>query len=211
MDLAELRARNERQPFDVGDVAADPIEQFRRWYDEVTAAGHHEPGAMVLCTVDSSGRPSGRAVLLRGLDEGGFVFYTNRTSAKARAVEARGVAALVFEWAEVRWQVRVEGVVERVGDDENDAYFACRPRGAQLGAWASDQSEVLASRAELDARLAEAGKRFEGQIVPRPPQWGGYRVVPDVMEFWLGRPDRLHDRLRYRRSGSGWLTERLAP
>lgn len=211
VDLDALRAVNESTRLDVADMAADPLEQFRSWWEAVRTAGLHEPDAMVLCTVATDGRPTGRHVLLRGLDQAGFVFYTNYTSDKAVALDTSGQGALVFGWHQVRWQVRVEGPVARVSETESDAYFATRPRGSQLGAWASDQSAIVASRAELDGLAAAAEARFAGRDVPRPSQWGGYRLAPERMEFWLGHPDRLHDRIRYRRHEGRWLIERLAP
>jgi len=166
---------------------------------------------MTVSTVDADGRPSSRFVLLRGLDERGFAFFTNYTSAKGRALEANPYAALTFGWLTIHRSVRVEGPVERLPEHESDTYFASRPRGAQLGAWASPQSTVLAGRDELDRALAEAEERFAGGAVPRPPHWGGFLVRPERVELWEGRPNRLHDRVRYTRDGDGWRIERLAP
>jgi pyridoxamine 5'-phosphate oxidase len=167
--------------------------------------------AMTLATADASGRPSARMVLLKGVDQRGFVFYTNRESRKARELDQVPFAALCIHWPVGEEQVRVEGRVERIADDESDAYFATRPRGSQIGAWASRQSQPLASREELEARIAELEERFAGEPVPRPPFWGGYRVVPDRIELWKGLPSRLHERLVFVREGAGWRTEHLYP
>ncbi len=185
------------------DAALDPIEQFHHWYREAPSE------AVTLVTASADGRPSGRMVLLRGADDRGFVFYTNRTSAKAADLAANPRAGLVFFWPPDR-QVRVTGPVSRVSDEESDAYWRNRPRGSQLSAWASDQSEVVESRDILERRVAELAARFPGEV-PRPPHWGGYRIEPEAIEFWHHRDDRLHDRLRYRREGTGWVRERLAP
>jgi pyridoxamine 5'-phosphate oxidase len=196
---------------DPANVDPDPIAQFRVWFDAAREAGIYEPEAMTVATVGDDGRPSARYVLLRGLDERGFAFFTNYTSAKARALDARPFAALAFGWLQVHRAVRVEGPVERLPAAESDAYFASRPRGAQLGAWASPQSAVIAGRDQLDRALAAAEEHYAGAEVPRPPHWGGYLVRPQRVELWEGRPNRLHDRVRYERDGDGWRVERLAP
>ena len=194
------------------DLDPDPFIQFRRWLADAEAARVLQPVGMTLATADSRGRPSARLVLLRGLDEWGFVFFTNYESCKARELKDNPWAALVFYWPELDRQVRVEGKVERVASGESDAYFHTRPRGSQLGAWASPQSQVIAGRGMLDQRMADLAARYIREEVPRPPHWGGFRVVPDLLEFWQGRPNRLHDRLRYRRDDKGsWFIERLAP
>ena len=194
------------------DLAPTWLEQFERWLDEIVASRRLiEPNAMVLATADAAGRPSARTVLLKGLDERGFVLYTNLASRKASDAIANPNAALVFDWLELGRQVVVAGRVERVSDAEADAYFATRPRGSQIGAHASRQSSVIGSRDELDAACAEASSRYP-DAVPRPEGWGGLRVVPTTVEFWQGRPNRLHDRLRFRRAEAGeWVVERLAP
>jgi pyridoxamine 5'-phosphate oxidase len=194
-----------------GDLDPDPIVQFRRWLADAEAAGVAEPGAMVLATATPDGSPSARYVLLRGLDDRGFAFFTNYRSAKAGDLEANPRAALVFGWDPLHRQVRVTGPVERVAASESDAYFASRARGSRIGAWASPQSGVLADRTQLEGLVAEADARFPEEEIPRPPHWGGYRVRPEVVELWQGRQDRLHDRLRYRRDGDGWAIDRLAP
>jgi pyridoxamine 5'-phosphate oxidase len=188
------------------DVAFNPLEQFRRWRTE---AG--EADTMALATATRDGAPSVRMVLLKGADENGFVFFTGYGSRKGGELDANPQAALLFHWAALGRQVRVEGEVERVSDAESDDYFATRPRGAQLAATASRQGRVLANRAQLDEAVADLAREYEDRDVPRPEHWGGYRVRPRMYEFWQHRDDRLHDRLRYRRDGDAWLLERLAP
>lgn len=192
-------------------AAVDPIAQFARWFDEARDAGLPEINAMTLATADADGMPSARIVLLKGFDEAGFSFFTNYNSRKGRDLAANPRAALVFYWQPFERQVRIDGTVEKVSRAESELYFRTRPRGAQIGAWASAQSEPLPQRQALEARTVEMEKRFAGQDVPLPDHWGGYRLVPQVMEFWQGRPSRLHDRLRYTRQGTTWLRQRLSP
>jgi len=193
-------------------LAADPMAQFAAWMADVVAAGLPEPTAMVLATVSASGRPRGRTVLLKSHDSGGFVFYTNRTSRKGTDLAEVPRASLVFPWYPIQRQVIVEGTVSALSTAESEPYFRSRPHGSQVGAWASRQSTVIGSRADLDDRYDQlAAKWPEGTEVPMPEFWGGYRVIPEVIEFWQGRVNRLHDRFRYRRDGGAWAVERLAP
>ena len=209
--IANLRREYAKQALDEQSVAAEPLAQFRIWFDAALASGIVEPNAMVLSTADADGRPSARVVLLKDIDDRGLSFYTNYNSRKADDIAANPRVSLTFWWQELERQVRVDGRAEQLADAESDLYFASRPRGSRLGAWASPQSAVVASREELEHALEEVETRFGDGDVARPPHWGGYRVVPDVVEFWQGRPARLHDRIRYRRSSDKWLIERLAP
>ena len=210
-DLAALRAEYAREGLDEADAGADPIALFGRWLDNALAAGIHEPNAMALATADTSGRPSVRTVLLKGFDDAGAVFYTNYDSRKARELTANPWASVVLFWRELQRQVRIEGPVDRVDPAQSDAYFDSRPRGAQIGAVASHQSRPIENREALEANVAEAERAFDGRDVERPEQWGGFRIALDVMEFWQGRPDRIHDRLRFTRAGDSWSCERLQP
>ena len=210
-DLASLRRSYARASLGEGDVAADPIAQFLAWFDDARAAELREPNAMTLATATPDGAPSARIVLLKGVDERGFVFYTDYRSRKGDELAANPRAALVFHWAELERQVRVTGTVARVSREESEAYYRTRPVGSRIGAWASHQSRPIAGRAELEAREAELARRYADGDVPLPPHWGGYRVAPETVEFWQGRPSRLHDRLRYVREDGGWRVERLSP
>jgi pyridoxamine 5'-phosphate oxidase len=210
MDLARMRHEYESHGLDRADLDEDPLVMFQRWLDDAVTAALPEPNAMVLSTVDDDGRPWSRHVLLKGLSRGGFEFYTNYTSHKARQMDHEPAVALTFAWLGLHRQVNVVGVAAQLTALESDEYFAVRPRASQLGAWASDQSTEIADRDVLTDALVDLDKRFVADV-SRPPHWGGYRVVPAEIEFWQGRPNRLHDRLRYRRSGDEWRIVRLSP
>jgi pyridoxamine 5'-phosphate oxidase len=210
--IAKLRVEYTRGQLDEADVSPDPIEQFGRWFSDARAANVPEANAMTLATADAGGNPSARIVLLKSFDARGFAFYTNYDSRKGRELAANPRAALCLFWQPLERQVRVEGTVEKVGREESEAYFSGRPRQAQIGAWVSQQSSPVTSRAELERVEADLQKRFEGRPVPLPDYWGGFRVVPRAIEFWQGRPSRLHDRLLYTSSeGGGWELRRLSP
>jgi len=202
---------NTLHAMDERDLDPDPLRQFQLWFEEARDAGIEVPEAMALATAGTDGRPSVRMVLLKGAGERGFDFYTNYESRKAGELEANAYAALLFYWQPQGRQVRVEGRVVRVPAEESQAYFRTRPLGSRLAAWASPQSRPLTDRAELERLYAEAAARFPGEDVPRPPHWGGFRLVPDVYELWQHAANRLHDRIRYERDGDGWKRERLAP
>ncbi len=211
MDPSAMRVSYQRDSLDEARAADEPLAQFTAWFDEAVAAGVTEPNAMTLATVGPDGRPSTRIVLMKGFDARGVVFYTNYRSRKARELEAHPFVALQFHWVELERVVRIEGRVERTTPAESDAYFASRPVGSRIGAWASPQSEVIANREVLVSNADAASARY-GENPPRPEHWGGYRVLPEVWEFWQGRTSRLHDRLRYRLAPNGdWVRERLAP
>jgi pyridoxamine 5'-phosphate oxidase len=210
-DLAALRAEYAREGLDEDAAGSDPVALFGRWLDDAVAAGIHEPNAMALATADASGHPSVRIVLLKGFDPAGAVFYTNYDSRKGRELVDNPWASAVLLWHQIQRQVRIEGRVERVDPAQSDSYFRSRPRGAQIGAVASRQSRSIEDRDALEVQIADAEQSFDGRDVERPEQWGGYRIALDVLEFWQGRADRVHDRLRYSRAGDDWSRERLQP
>ena len=211
MTIETSRVSYEQSELDEAALLEDPLAQLRMWLDDAYAAKLREPNAMALATIDADGAPSLRIVLVRGLDARGVAFYTSYESRKGIAIahESR-VAATIF-WAELERQVRLEGRAQRLSDEESDAYFATRPRGHQLGAWASDQSHTVDSRQTIEERMRHFDERFEGEEVPRPYSWGGYVIVPERIEFWQGRPNRIHDRIEYRHAPAGWLRQRLQP
>jgi pyridoxamine 5'-phosphate oxidase len=209
--VAHLRREYEALGLVERDMAPDPITQFRLWFDGVLDAGLEEPNAFVIATADAEGRPSARAVLMKGMDDVGIVFFTNLASAKSWDLRVNPVAAATFVWVPLHRQVRFEGPVALVADDDADRYFETRPRGAQVAAHASMQSQVVASRDALHDAYRELDAKFKGVKVPRPRAWGGWRLTPNSVEFWQGQPNRLHDRVRYVREGEAWRTERLAP
>ena len=209
--VADLRKEYTRSGLSELDAAADPINQFRRWFEEALAADLHEPNAMTLATATPNGKPSARIVLLKGFDRRGFVLYTNYEGRKARELEQNPNCSLILYWGELERQVRIEGWASRVPEAESDAYFDSRPHGSRLGAWASEQSRTVEGRPKLEERLKELEEEHEGREIPRPPQWGGYRVEPERIEFWQGRENRLHDRLLYTRLNEAWKIERLQP
>jgi len=211
MSLRDRRVQYETAGFDLADLDASPIIQWQRWYDQAAEGGVAEPNAMVVSTIADDGAPDARVVLVRGVDDRGFVFFTNYDSTKGRQLADDPVAAATFAWLDLHRQVRIRGTVVTVSREESDDYFASRPRDSQIGAWASPQSQPIPNRDELMRRVGEVTARFGGGPIPRPEHWGGFRLQPVEFEFWQGRPNRLHDRFRYRRSADIWVIERLAP
>jgi pyridoxamine 5'-phosphate oxidase len=209
--IADLRKNYTQAGLLETDVAADPFQQFKLWFEQAVAANLLEPNAMTLATVTAEGKPSARIVLLKGFDEHGFVFYTNYSSQKGVELQQCPYAALVFLWGDLERQVRIEGKVELVSIEEATAYFHSRPASSQLGAWASDQSTTIADRSILETKLQQLETEYVDREIPKPTHWGGFRVVPTEIEFWQGRPSRLHDRLRYQLVDGGWKIDRLAP
>lgn len=211
MSISSIRKDYQLQSLDHTDVAETPVLQFDKWWNEAVSSSIEEVNAMTLATVNTDGKPAARIVLLKGFDENGFIFFTNYLSEKGKAISAHPYASLVFFWKELERQVRIEGSCIQVTESESDEYFLSRPIGSRLGAWASPQSTVISSRTVLDQNLDRVTAQYADGIVPRPEHWGGYRVIPEMVEFWQGRPSRLHDRIRYRKDKSQWLIERLAP
>lgn len=210
--IAQMRREYTQRALNKHDVHPNPVQQFQQWFDEAVRAQVPEPNAMTLSTVAPEGKPSARIVLLKGIEEASFVFFTNYQSRKGQELEANPQVALTFFWVELERQVRIEGTVHKASDERSTQYFHSRPRGSQLGAWVSSQSQKIADRSVLEQRLQEVTQKFEGQTVPKPPHWGGYVVAPQSMEFWQGRPSRLHDRILYTlQDNNHWIIERLAP
>lgn len=210
-NVADLRKDYTLQSLSESDINPNPVIQFKKWFDQANSAQLPEPNAMTLATARPDGQPSARMVLLKDFDHRGFVFFTNYNSNKGQELAANPQAALVFWWAELERQVRIVGTVEKISPQQSDSYFEMRPPNSRLGAWASNQSEVIVGREILEQQLQEFQSKYENQEIPRPPHWGGYRVIPTAIEFWQGRPSRLHDRLLYTRRGNHWEIQRLSP
>jgi pyridoxamine 5'-phosphate oxidase len=211
LPLADLRQDYKLAGLTEAQSLSDPFQQFSLWFEQALNAELLEPNAMTLATIDSNGNPNARIVLLKGFSENGLIFHTNYDSAKGQNIAAHPQVALVFWWGELERQVRIEGTAEKVSAEDSDSYFSSRPLNSQIGSWASTQSQVVSSREELESRFANYQEKFNNQPIPRPENWGGFRVIPYVFEFWQGRPSRLHDRLRYRLSNQQWIIERLCP
>lgn len=209
--VVDLREEYNKDSLDIKDLAQNPIVQFEYWFDEAVGANLPEPHAFMVSTVNTEGKPSARIVLLRNADENGFTFFTNYNSRKGHDIEAKPYASATFFWQQLQRQVRIEGTIEKVSAQESDEYFASRPRESQIGAWASNQSQVLESREALEQRVASLTKEYEGKDIPRPPHWGGYRIKPTQIEFWQGRASRLHDRFLYTLDNNNWTINRLNP
>ncbi|MBK8698931.1 MAG: pyridoxamine 5'-phosphate oxidase [Saprospiraceae bacterium] len=211
-DIAAMREQYANEPLDIKDVETDPFREFHKWFDEACNAEVREPNAMTLATVDADGLPDARVVLLKELDDKGFVFYTNRTSTKGHQIDLKPFGCLVFSWLELGRQVRIRGPIEKSPEDKAESYFQSRPRDSQIGAWSSPQSKVIQDRESLEIMVEETSALFEGkEVLPKPPYWGGYLLVPEEIEFWQGRRSRLHDRIKYRREDGIWQRFRLAP
>jgi pyridoxamine 5'-phosphate oxidase len=211
-DLSKLRSEYSKASLDVSSVLADPIKQFEKWFQEALEADVLEPNAMNLATINANNRPSSRIVLLKGIEQEKFLFYSNYQSAKGKELDQNPACALTFFWPELERQVRIEGIAERVDDKRSELYFQSRPRGSQVGAWTSPQSSIIESRAILEERAKQIEKRFEGlSVLPKPNQWGGYQVDAQIIEFWQGRPSRLHDRVQFFKIDDRWKVHRLAP
>lgn len=210
-EIADIRKDYKQHSLNEADVAADPFEQFDRWWNDAIAAEVEEVNAMTLATASKDGTPSARIVLLKGYDKQGFVFFTNYESSKGKELMANPQAALVFFWKELERQVRIEGRVEKVSSEESDEYFHSRPEGSRIGAWSSPQSAIIANRTIIETNVTQYTKRFADHEIPRPEHWGGYRVIPNKFEFWQGRSSRLHDRFQYKQENGVWTKHRLAP
>lgn len=211
-NIADLRKEYSRATLDISNVLPDPVKQFEKWFDEAVQAGVTEPNAMHLATVNEQGKPSSRIVLLKGIEGSRFIFYTNYQSKKGKELETNPACALTFFWPDIERQVRIEGIAERVDQTTSDQYFQSRPRGSQIGAWASPQSSVIKDRTILEERASQIEKKFENdKVLPRPHQWGGYQIEPLLIEFWQGRASRLHDRIQFVKADGVWKLHRLAP
>jgi pyridoxamine 5'-phosphate oxidase len=211
-NIADLRKEYSRATLDISNVLADPVKQFEKWFDEAVQAGVTEPNAMHLATVNEQGKPSSRIVLLKGIEGNSFFFYTNYQSKKGKELEINPACALTFFWPDIERQVRIEGIAERVDPRISDQYFQSRPRGSQIGAWASPQSSIIKDRIILEDRASQIEKKFENsKVLPRPHQWGGYQIEPLLIEFWQGRASRLHDRIQFVKTDGTWKIHRLAP